>query len=147
MTEDGQEPTAEQVHGFAADLRAAQLAVDVPREYSIVSALKAASDLFDQMRDLKLHILECPELTFVTSDNPVLLPYQPSPGRPMSVSDCGLCMAVDPRRMLFVVPHPPNEIAAMDCADLRRMFYLTTREAARRFMFSHPDLPDLKVHS
>lgn len=144
--EDGSEPTLEQVSAFAEDLKAAQLAVDVPREYSILSALTAAADIFDQMIKLKLYVIKCDEVTFVTSDNPVLIPYAPSVGRPLSVEECGLCMSIDPHRVVFAVPRRPDEFINQTCLELRRRFAAAMKQSAFRFTFSHPDFADVHAN-
>jgi hypothetical protein len=141
--DDATEPTFEQVSEFAEDLKAAQLAVDVPREYSILSALTAAADIFDQMSKLELYVIKCEEVTFVTSDNPVLIPYAPSVGRPLSVEECGLCMSIDPHRVVFAAPRRPDEFINQTCLELRRRFAIAMKQSAFRFTFSHPDFADV----
>jgi len=140
-SEGGNEPTTVDVNAFASDLLRAGLAVDIPREYSVVSALIAASDLLSQMGGLQVFVLECPKYTFVTSDNPVLLPFPPTAEQRLSVQECGLAIAVDPHRMLFAVPRRPTDLADLDCTELRRRLYTSTKAAARRFTYCHPALP------
>jgi len=138
--EDGREPTPAEIDAFAADLIQAQLAVNVPREYSVVTALMAASDLVSQMSELQVFVLECSEVTFVTSDNPVQLVFPPTSEEHLSVQECGLSIAVDPYHMLFAVPRHPAELLAQDCSELRRRTYASTKAAARRFTYCHPDI-------
>jgi len=145
----GREPTPKELADIKRVALTADIKADIPRNFSIPIMLEHAGIQAQVAHDKALHLLECDEDVFVTSDSPVTLAQRNAylGGASLAMSDQAF-LPLDPRQLLVMTPPTDEDDRGKEVRNkIDRETAMNVNQgtvaSAHRFVYCRPDMKSI----